>query len=169
MKRYLALIVLLLSVSTGPAFSHSTLVRSTPEVDSTVVQMPTTITLEFNEQLLVLGENSGNRLSLMGPTGASVTLENLAVAGEKLSASMVDSEFADGQYVVKYRAVSADGHIITNQYEFTLQSDLSQAQVTSIDEPESSTVNRWLAIVSGLVLLAAIVTTWLRLRDSKEQ
>lgn len=167
MKRIFALVVALLALGAGPAFSHATLVSSSPEANSTVDEMPSSISLEFNERLLVLGEKSGNQISLIGPAGDAVALENFSVVDEKLSVSVTDRDFLPGTYLVEYRAVSADGHVIENKYEFTLESDVLQPIVTSNMDREESNLNRWLGVVSGLFLLMAIITTWWRFKDSR--
>jgi methionine-rich copper-binding protein CopC len=167
MKRIFALVVVLLALSAGPALSHATLVASSPEANSTVGEMPSSISLEFNERLLVLGEKSGNQIWLIGPAGDAVALENFSVVDEKLSASVTDRDFLPGTYLVEYRAVSADGHVIENKYEFTLESDVLQPIVTSNMDREESNLNRWLGVVSGLFLLMAIITTWWRFKDSR--
>jgi methionine-rich copper-binding protein CopC len=167
MKRIFALVVVLLALSAGPALPHATLVSSSPEANSTVGEMPSLISLEFNEQLLVIGEKSGNQLSLISPSGDVVTLESVKTNEEFLTGIVVGGDFSEGTYVVDYRAVSADGHVIENKYEFTLELGVLQPTVTSNMDREESNLNRWLGVVSGLFLLMAIITTWWRFKDSK--
>ena len=167
MKRIFALVVVLLALSAGPALSHATLVSSSPEANSTVGEMPSLISLEFNERLLVLGEKSGNQLSLISPSGDVVALESVKTNEEFLTGIVVGGDFSEGTYVVDYRAVSADGHVIENKYEFTLELGVLQPTVTSNMDREESNLNRWLGVVSGLFLLMAIITTWWRFKDSK--
>jgi hypothetical protein len=129
--------------------------------------MPSSISLEFNEQLLVIGEKSGNQLSLISPSGDVVALESVKTNEEFLTGIVVGGDFSEGTYVVDYRAVSADGHVIENKYEFTLELGVLQPTVTSNMDREESNLNRWLGVVSGLFLLMAIITTWWRFKDSK--
>lgn len=168
MKKFFAPILILLALQCTPAHSHSALVTSSPNADSTIMEMPRSITLEFNEELLVIGENSGNQLALVDPSGEQVLLEDIGVDRENLSAVIADSEFADGVYSVIFRAVSADGHVIKSEYKFTLQSDPARTVVSSSPDLEPSKINLWLGVVSGAFLLLAIITTWWRLKNSKE-
>jgi hypothetical protein len=129
--------------------------------------MPSSISLEFNEQLLVIGEKSGNQLSFISPSGDVVALESVKTNEEFLTAIVAGGDFSEGTYVVDYRAVSADGHVIENKYKFTLELGVLQPTVTSNMDREESNLNRWLGVVSGLFLLMAIITTWWRFKDSK--
>ena len=81
------------------ALAHTSLTRSDPGKDSVIVDFPDRITLEFNEPLLVLGENRTNYLEVIGPTGESIDLESLPVTGALLSAKVDDADLLSGDYI----------------------------------------------------------------------
>ena len=165
MKRIFALVVVLLALSAGPAFSHATVVSSSPEANSTVGEMPSSISLEFNEPLLVLGENSGNQLLLINPSGDFVALESVKTSGEFLIAKVVGGDFSEGTYVVDYRAVSADGHVIEGEFPFSLRSSSNSAASLPASNSSDQWIDRAIGLVLAASLMVAIITTYWRIRS----
>ena len=164
MKRIFALVVVLLALSAGPAFPHATLVSSSPEANSTVGEMPSLISLEFNEQLLVIGEKSGNQLSLISPSGDVVALESVKTNEEFLTGIVVGGAFSEGTYVVDYRAVSADGHAIKGEFPFSLRSSSNTATNLATSDSSDQRIDRAIGLVLAASLMVAIITTYWRLR-----
>jgi methionine-rich copper-binding protein CopC len=164
MKRIFALVVVLLALSAGPALPHATLVSSSPEANSTVGEMPSLISLEFNEQLLVIGEKSGNQLSLISPSGDVVALESVKTNEEFLTAIVAGGDFSEGTYVVDYRAVSADGHVIKGEFPFSLRSSSNTATNLATSDSSDQRIDRAIGLVLATSLMVAIITTYWRLR-----
>lgn len=164
MKRIFALVVVLLALSAGPALPHATLVSSSPEANSTVGEMPSSISLEFNEQLLVIGEKSGNQLSLISPSGDVVALESVKTNEEFLTGIVVGGDFSEGTYVVDYRAVSADGHAIKGEFPFSLSSSSNTATNLATSDSSDQRIDRAIGLVLAASLMVAIITTYWRLR-----
>ncbi|MFM5904350.1 MAG: copper resistance protein CopC [Microbacteriaceae bacterium] len=104
------------------ASAHSELESSTPSAGETVEAGQLTIALMFGEALMTTGANA-NVISVQGPAGpdnaqwADGCIDS--VRGNLMSESV--SLSAPGDYVVNWRAVSADGHPIEGSYEFTLK------------------------------------------------
>jgi methionine-rich copper-binding protein CopC len=123
LHKLLASALLAASVALAPvaATAHSELESSNPSAGEAVEAGRLTISLMFGEDLMTSGDNA-NVISVQGPAGA----DNAqwadgcidSVRGNLMSEAV--SLSAPGEYVVNWRAVSADGHPIEGSYEFTL-------------------------------------------------
>ena len=113
------LAVLLISLL-GPSslWAHAYLVKSVPAQRATLYRAPATIQLWFNERL--------------EPRYSSFTVS--AADGKVIEAvkSEVDSQDAKlisaalrplppGRYLVKFRVLSVDGHVVQDQFPFTIK------------------------------------------------
>jgi copper transport protein len=95
----------------GVAGAHAHLRLSTPANHGKVEQAPKTLLLEFNEavQLTLLTIQKGD--------GAPTTLGPLSsVPTKKLSLAL--PPLVSGSYIVKWRAISDDGHIMADKLVF---------------------------------------------------
>ncbi len=117
---WFALSIVMLAAS--PASSHSVFVSSNPGKDSLVTQMPAEFRLEFNEDLLVVGKEDPNQLTVTDKNGAIVSAAS-EVAGPFIFAKALTQDFVLGKYEVDYRIVSADGHVVEGKYSFEYQPD----------------------------------------------
>jgi methionine-rich copper-binding protein CopC len=100
------------------AHAHASLVKSAPAQRSTLYRAPASIQLWFNERL----EAKYSSLSLADAEGKPVETGPVGVGPEdprRLSATVKD--LAPGRYTVKYRVLSTDGHIVENQFSFTVR------------------------------------------------
>jgi methionine-rich copper-binding protein CopC len=105
------------------AEAHSTLISSLPKNGAVLKALPRVVTMTFNEQLLVIAGKQPNTLRITSPTGESIAAGLVKVSGNSLSIS-VDSGQAKkiaGRYKVSYRVVSADGHVISGGYHFSIR------------------------------------------------
>jgi copper resistance protein C len=109
-----------LSTSVG-ASAHADLESTSPSAGETVEAGRITLALKFAEDLMT-GEANGNVISVQGPAGpdnaqwADGCLDS--VNGGLMMESIAPSR--PGDYVVNWRAVSADGHAVEGSYEFTV-------------------------------------------------
>jgi methionine-rich copper-binding protein CopC len=107
---------LLISFDAG---AHAILVKSEPQQEATVAKPPSEVNLWFNEGVgeqyaalaITNGEgkrvdNQDARLGIMDRSLLTVTLPQVP----------------PGKYSVRYRVQSADGHIVSGKYFFTIQS-----------------------------------------------
>ena len=109
--------LLALSLVTPQASAHTVLASADPAVDSTIVDLPSAISLTFADELVVIGNS--NSISAIDETGKELTTGEPEISGAVLSIKLADSEVT-GVIKVIYRAVAADGHVITGDYEFTV-------------------------------------------------
>ena len=109
--------LLVLSLAALPASAHTELVSADPAVNSTLEILPSNIALTFAEELIVIGD--ANSISALDETGDEITSGKPEISGAVLSIKLDGSEVT-GVIKVIYRAVAADGHVITGDYEFTI-------------------------------------------------
>ena len=111
----------LIFINSAPmAEAHSSLVLSDPKSEATLSAVPNSVTLTFNERLLVLPGEHPNSLTVSYSSGQSATTGPLKVSGNKISISL-KSKKSTGKFTVAFRAVSADGHAISGRYFFTVK------------------------------------------------
>ena len=122
MKRIFALFMLGIGiVSMAAAHSHSAFVSATPAKNSIITKLPDEIRVQFNEDLLMIGEESPNRIELINPNSEIISGES-SVAGPFVYAPITNQESIPGEYTVNYRIASADGHVVSGNYKFELAS-----------------------------------------------
>ena len=122
----------------SPASAHTVLVSSSPEKDSIIEMLPTTITLTFAENLVSLGNS--NSISVVDESGGEVSQGDLLVSGTTLTKNLIASD-KTGVFQVDYRAVASDGHVIKDQFTFTVTPNAVTTSTTQIDPVSSSTVD----------------------------
>lgn len=104
------------------ANGHSALVLSNPTNDQVLEAFPSEMSLTFNEELISIEGEYVNTLNLEGADGSNYDLLAPNVVGAVLSAKASPAEYPAGEYLLKYRVVSADGHPITGEISFSTQS-----------------------------------------------
>lgn len=119
MRRILFLVAAILLVPVS-ANAHAGLVSANPVANKEITAMPDRISLTFTEDLMVLGENDVNSISLNLMDGPEVTLTDVKVEGAVLSATIPAGGYESGTYEVFYKIVSADGHKLSDSYAFSL-------------------------------------------------
>jgi methionine-rich copper-binding protein CopC len=114
---FLGLVGLFLLVPTI-GWPHAYLVKSSPARRAVLFTAPTRIQLWFNERL----EAQFSVLSVWDREGKQVDLRDAQVSPDepkKLSVGV--PPLAPGTYTVKFRVLSVDGHIVEDQFPFTLR------------------------------------------------
>jgi len=117
-----------------PASAHSDLEASIPKVNSKIDTSPTSISLTFNEDIGA----TGNGVVVTNTTGDRFDTGALVIAGSKAKQS-IKKLSAPGRYTVRYRIVSADGHVVSSKYSFTFAPPSSGAPSST---PVASTTNQ---------------------------
>ena len=169
MKPIRILLLLLCSVTlfasqSVAAQAHTALELSTPSNNQSIEFMPTELSATFDEDLIEIEGEVVNTLELQNADGVNYELSPATIAGHVVSAKVGDGEYPAGNYLLKYRVVSADGHPVTGEISFLIQSVTiigstpSEPVTTSyIPEPVESSTNRLFFILSGLMLLVGIL------------
>jgi methionine-rich copper-binding protein CopC len=109
------------------AWAHAYLVKSIPARRAILFKAPVRIQLWFNERL----EPRFSTLSVTDSSGKRVDLDNSKVADEDPKQLSVEvRSLPAGVYVIKFRVLSVDGHVVEDQFPFTIR-----RVVKSNDEP----------------------------------
>lgn len=102
----------------SPVFAHAYLVKSVPAQRAVLLRAPAKIQLWFNEPL----ESKYSSLSVTDEAGKSLALFALEVGGaesKRITANL--NTLPAGRYTVRYRVLSVDGHIVQDQFTFTIK------------------------------------------------
>ena len=131
MKRLLALTFLLVMYAL-PVNAHSALVSSVPAADATVVDFPMEVVLNFNEDLMIVGDENPNKVEVFDSQGALVS-GGTVVKGASIAAPV--GIVGNGAFSVKYRVVSKDGHVVEGSYRFNVESPIAVSSPMPISAP----------------------------------
>ena len=106
---------LILSLTAAVAHAHTELSSSTPADEAVLDVAPDKIALHFSEpvrltSLSIEGEASGKQdlLPLLSSASAEFSIE--------------PPSLPEGSYIVSWRALSADTHVMTGKFSFTVNS-----------------------------------------------
>lgn len=111
---FLAVAVSLLSPSSSQA--HAVLVESSPALKSTVTGPDVPLKLRFNVRI----DAARSRLTLVGPDGASQTLE---ISSKPDAIEIISAEakgLHPGLYRLRWQVLASDGHITRGEIPFTV-------------------------------------------------
>ena len=116
--------VLLLAVGlvlsgTQSALAHAELVKSFPVANSTLTKAPKYVQLEFGEAIITLKSKNANSIVILDSKSKRIETSKIVI---KKAVARVDfiGTLKPGKYLVKYRIASADGHILSAQYKFSI-------------------------------------------------
>lgn len=118
--RVLLLAVGLLLSSNQNAFAHAELIKSFPVANSTLVKSPSFIQLEFGESLTTIKSKSANSITIFDSKSHKMATSKISVKKSIARVELIDT-LKSGKYTIKYRVVSADGHVLKSQFKFTLR------------------------------------------------
>lgn len=104
----------------APASAHAELVRSDPSAHAVLSKPPAEIRLWFSEQI----EAGASPATLIGADGKAVPGVRAAVAADDVQQMLVRlPELKSGHYLLRWRAISADGHPIQGSIPFQVGLD----------------------------------------------
>lgn len=127
------IVAFLIALATAfPVSAHTALVSATPAADSTLSGFPSEITLTFNENLLEVGDKNPNKVEVLDQTGYLLT-GTPTVSGATITAPLGIT--GNGEFQVKYRVVSQDGHVVEGNYNFKVDSPIAIASPMPISAP----------------------------------
>lgn len=98
------------------AFAHSFLVDAAPSSKEHVIGSPKTVKLRFGGGV----EPPYSKITIESPDGKVLAEGNIGAPDKPRELSVNAPELAPGKYVVRYRVLSTDGHIVEGNYEFTV-------------------------------------------------
>ncbi len=96
------------------AFAHAHLLSSTPRADGMVQGPAIAIDLKFNSRV----DSARSHLDLVLPDGKVESL-NVSAPGDAELGSQ--AKLAPGKYIIRWQALSTDGHITRGEVPFTVR------------------------------------------------
>lgn len=116
----LVLFTAFISMSTVPltALSHAVMVESEPKKDSIITKSPKQVGVWFNEQV----RSAHKALAVINSSGERV--DNKDIKQEVFDPSHIyitTPQLPPDTYTVRYRVMSADTHIISGRFNFTIE------------------------------------------------
>ena len=116
----LVLFLAFISMSIIPltAFSHAVMVESEPKKDSIITKSPRQVDVWFNEQV----RSAHKALAVINSAGERV--DNKDIKQEVFDPSHIyitTPQLPPDTYTVRYRVMSADTHIISGRFNFTIE------------------------------------------------
>jgi methionine-rich copper-binding protein CopC len=101
----------------APAFAHSFLIDASPSAKEHVATSPKTLKLRFGSGV----EPAYSKLTLQTADGKVLAEGAVGKPDNQRELTLdVSTDLAPARYIVKYRVLSTDGHIVEGNYEFTV-------------------------------------------------
>lgn len=146
----------------APARAHAVLLQTSPVDGAVVAHQPTQVTLRFNEAVTL----TSNSIQLFDADGRPVTAGRARhVPGSAIAANL-PARLYNGTYVVSWRVVSADSHVVSGAFQFSVGAPspavVRHGQSTSVVPDDVKTVGDVLAylgfvlVVGGVILLGFV-------------
>lgn len=154
-KLLVALCIAGLAALTAPlASAHVEIVSSLPEQFASVDRIPTSVWIQFSDNLLNLDGKIVNTIEVTDSTGLVVSYEDTIVKAGKIT-TKVSGQSAAGVFIVKYRVVGQDGHVIEGDYTFNASPEYAEAVPVTTSVPMNNS-----NFPVGGVLLAFLLATF---------
>lgn len=178
-----ALMTLFWVLSSPPAAAHSELVESTPAAGAELGKAPTEVELVFGESV----QQQGGSI-IVSVRDTILSQGNTFTTSDNVASVQLEPNGQPGTYTVAFRVVSADGHIVSDRFEYTVLGDTSaRPAATSTGTPtvdespvagtteatedseDSGTGVVWVLGLGaiGLVLVAAVISVAVRGRRGR--
>jgi methionine-rich copper-binding protein CopC len=104
---------------TQSAIAHAEVVKSFPLANSTLTKAPKYVQLEFGEAITNFKSKNANSIVLLDSKATKIATSKIVIKKAIARVEFVGT-LKPGRYTVKYRIVSADGHVLNAQFKFTL-------------------------------------------------
>ena len=136
------------------ASAHTVIISGSPAENAILEVLPSTISITFAEELIDIGDS--NSISVLDQAGSELALTKPLVSGAVLTSELSPTEEL-GLFKVSYRAVAADGHVISGKYEFTVSSKAVAAQDIKTPEANSALTDSDNELSIYLIISATLV------------
>lgn len=159
-----------ISLQALPASAHTVIVSANPAENAILQILPSSISITFAGELIDIGDS--NLISVIDESEVEVTIAKPSVSGAVLTSELLPTESL-GLFKVSYRAVAADGHVITGKYEFTVSPDAIAAtdnKSLEANSPSASSDNKisiYLIISATLVVGGGLLLVFIWKRQPK--
>jgi len=139
----------LLSVPISSA--HVEIVSSFPDQFANVNPIPTQVMIEFSGELQNLDGEILNSIEVTDSTGLVVSYDDTVIEGAKI-VTKISGQSAAGVFIVKYRVVGQDGHVIEGEYTFNASPEYAEAVPTTTSELETSS-----SLLQGVIAIVVVL------------
>ena len=141
--------------ATPVASAHTVLISSDPAADTTLAAGPDTVSATFNEDL----QPSFAAMTVVGPDANLWSVGDPRVSGAVVSVPL-RALGPSGRYTVNYRVTSADGHVVSGSWSFTVTTATTAAPGPAASTEASGTrIPLWPFFI-GVVTLVAGAAAW---------
>ena len=113
----MAVALLAVSLQALPAAAHSPVISSSPADGDVLAAAPQAIEVKFRGTARLV------RLALTGAQSGEVALSEEHLMVEKHRHTVVLPAIAADEYEVRWRALSADGHVVKGSFSFTVNTE----------------------------------------------
>ena len=118
MSRLWVLVFCILLVSPSTVLPHASLIKSVPARRAQIFKSPAQIQLWFSERL----ETRFSALRVIDSSGKRVDLGNVEVSTDDPKRISVGvNPLVPGQYKIRFRVLSVDGHVVEDEVPFTIR------------------------------------------------
>ena len=113
------LAVVLMFIAHPAATAHVELVKSFPIANANLTKAPKFVQLELGEAIITLKSKNANSIVVLDSKAQKIATSKIVI---KKAIARVDfiGTLKPGKYLVKYRIASADGHVLSAQYKFSI-------------------------------------------------
>ncbi|MCU1471132.1 MAG: transporter [Glaciihabitans sp.] len=119
----------------APASAHNFLVSSDPSAGQTLTKLPSRFTITTNEGLLdISGHGAGFAFDIEDASGKFYGDGCVTVTGSSMSIAPTIGQA--GSYRVLWQIVSADGHIVSNTFNFTWKPSTAFTPAAGASHPQ---------------------------------
>jgi len=150
----LLLSLFLLAFTQQPAaMAHTKLLIANPDIASQIDSWPTSVTLEFDEELQNLGDEKANFVVVNNAVGDQVSETDEQISGNTITVTLSANE-VKGPVLVFYHVVSGDGHPVEGEYKFTY--GVGEVTAQGVEEPESTSLPIGIYIASAVFIISGL-------------
>ena len=114
------MVIAILLLGSTNAFAHAQVEATSPLKGAVLTTSPQSVWVQFGENLLVLDKNHINSVTVADSSGKRMDNSSTIIKGTKATVK-IKGILAPGKFVVKYRAVSEDGHVVSGSYNFSVK------------------------------------------------
>lgn len=137
------------------ASAHTVLMSTDPAADATLAAGPDTVSATFNEDL----QPSFAAMTVVGPDANLWSVGDPRVSGAVVSVPLRPLG-PSGRYTVNYRVTSADGHVVSGSWSFTVTTTTTAAPgPAASNEASGDRIPLW-PFIFGVALLVAGAAAW---------
>jgi methionine-rich copper-binding protein CopC len=101
------------------ATAHAELVKSFPMANAKLTKAPKFVQLEFGEAIITLKSKNANSIVILDSKAKKIATSKIVIYKDVARVEFTGT-LKPGKYLVKYRIASADGHILSAQYKFSV-------------------------------------------------